>query len=46
MSEGGVLMMKKISLEKPRLEVFEEFIVDSRKVKVKLLSIDIKGRSK
>jgi hypothetical protein len=37
--------MKKTSLEKPTLDVLEEFSVGSRKLKIKLLRIDLRGRN-
>jgi hypothetical protein len=38
-----VILMKKMLLEKPALDVLEEFSVGSRKLKIKLLRIDIRG---
>ena len=38
--------MKQFLLENPTLEIFEEFNVDSRKVKIRLLSIDLMERNK
>lgn len=45
MIEGGLIIMKKIQLEKPALDVFEEFSVGQRKLKIKLLRIELRGRN-